>query len=100
MSTTSSSWRWATSNLRPHLTVLLDIDPSQGLSRFETPDRIEAEPLAFHQRVRQAFLDIAAADPEHYLVLDADDDQDVIHEAIIARVEPWFGQALRHGALG
>ena len=87
--------RWATSNLRPHLTVLLDIDPSQGLSRFETPDRIEAEPLAFHQRVRQAFLDIAAADPEHYLVVDADDDQDAIHEAIVGRVEPLLVQVER-----
>ncbi len=85
--------RWATSHLRPHLTVLLDINPAQGLSRFETPDRIEAEPLEFHQRVRQGFLDLAAADPEHYLVVDADDDQDSIHEAIVARVEPWLKQA-------
>ena len=39
------------------LTVLLDIDPVVGLTRFSTPaDRLEAEPLAFHQRVREQFL--------------------------------------------
>lgn len=84
--------RWATSSLRPHLTVLLDVDPTLGLSRFESPDRIEAEPLAFHQRVRQFFLDLAAADPEHYAVIDAGRDQQDIHREIVARVEPWLRQ--------
>lgn len=84
--------RWATSNLRPHLTVLLDVDPSVGLSRFETPDRIEAEPLDFHQRVRKSFLDLAAADPGHYVVIDAGRDQQDIHREIVARVEPWLRQ--------
>lgn len=85
--------RWATSNLRPHLTVLLDVDPALGLSRFDTPDRIESEPLEFHQRVRQSFLDLAAADPEHYVVIDARLDRDEIHAQIVARVEPWLTQA-------
>ena len=84
--------RWATSNLRPHLTVLLDVDPAVGLARFETPDRIEAEPLDFHQRVRQSFLDLAAADPEHYVVIDAARDQQDIHCEIVDRVEPWLQQ--------
>ena len=53
---------WATSGLWPDLTVLLDIDPEVGLTRFSTPaDRLEAEPLAFHQRVREQFLDLSAA---------------------------------------
>jgi len=85
--------RWATSNLRPHLTVLLDVDPAVGLARFESPDRIEAEPLEFHQRVRQSFLDLAATDPEHYLVVDAGRDKDDIHREIASRVEPWLAQA-------
>ena len=63
--------RWATGDLRPHLTVVLDLEPARGLGRFEGRDRIEGESLEFHQRVRQAFLDLAAADPDHYLVLDA-----------------------------
>jgi dTMP kinase len=62
---------WATRDLLPDLTVLLDIDPAIGLSRVSDPDRLEAEPLAYHQRVRDAFLVIAADDPQRYLVLDA-----------------------------
>ena len=63
--------RWATGDLRPHLTVLLDLEPSAGLTRFDERDRIEGESLEFHQRVREEFLALAKADPEHYLVLDA-----------------------------
>lgn len=84
--------RWATSELRPHLTIVLDIDPAIGHTRFEGADRIESEPLEFHQRVRQHFLDLAAADPEHYLVLDAGRTPDEIHHEIRAAVEPWLAQ--------
>lgn len=62
---------WATRGLRPDLTIVLDVDPEVGLARVVGPDRLESEPLDWHRRVRQAFLDIAAADPERYLVLDA-----------------------------
>ncbi len=79
--------RWATGDLRPHLTVVLDLEPSAGLGRFEGRDRIEGESLDFHQRVRQAFLDMAAADPEHYLVLDARAAVEEIAAAIRERVE-------------
>lgn len=85
--------RWATASLRPHLTVVLDIDPAVGHTRFEGADRIEAEPLEFHQRVRQHFLDLAGADPRHYLVVDGRRTPEQIHEAIRAGVEPWLGQA-------
>lgn len=84
--------RWATSELRPHLTIVLDIDPAIGHTRFEGADRIEAEPLDFHQRVRQHFLDLAAVDPEHYLVIDAGRTPDEIHHEIRATVEPWLAQ--------
>ena len=46
--------RWATADLRPHLTVVLDLEPQTGLGRFEERDRIEGESLEFHQRVRRA----------------------------------------------
>lgn len=85
--------RWATAGLRPHLTVVLDLDPEVGLSRAGEPDRIEAEPLDFHRRVRQHFLHLAAADPQHYVVLDADQAPDVVHAAVRAAVEPWLEQA-------
>ena len=79
--------RWATADLRPHLTVLLDLEPETGLERFEERDRIEGQAIEFHQRVRQGFLDLAAADPEHYLVLDARAPVDEIADAIRERVE-------------
>lgn len=65
---------WATGGLYPHLTVLLDIDPAVGLARAarrSRPDRLEAEPLAFHERVRAGFLQLAQAAPGRYLILDA-----------------------------
>jgi dTMP kinase len=79
--------RWATAELRPHLTVVLDLAPQTGLGRFEERDRIEGESLEFHQRVQQGFLDLAAADPDHYLVLDARAPVDEIAAAIRERVE-------------
>ena len=87
--------RWATHGLRPHLTVVLDVDPREGLGRFEGRDRIEAESLDFHERARQSFLDLAAADPEHYLVLDGRLPVEELAAAIDERVEPLLGQAKR-----
>ena len=79
--------RWATGDLRPHLTVLLDVEPTAGLGRFEERDRIEAESLDFHRRARDGFLALAAANPDHYLVLDARADRDQIAADIRKRVE-------------
>jgi dTMP kinase len=87
--------RWATGDLRPHLTVVLDLEPSAGLGRFEGRDRIEGESLEFHQRVRAAFVAMAAARPEHYLVLDARAPIAEIHAAIMARLRPLLTQAAR-----
>lgn len=64
----------ATGGLWPHLTVLLDLDPVIGLERAARrgqPDRLERADLAFHQRLRQGFLELAEADPARFLVLDA-----------------------------
>ncbi len=85
--------RWATGDLRPHLTVVLDVDPRDGLGRFEGRDRIEAESLDFHQRARQSVLDLAAADPDHYLVLDARADRDELAARILERVTPLLARA-------
>lgn len=78
--------RWATGDLRPHLTVVLDLAPSEGLGRFQERDRIEGESVEFHTRVREAFLRMAYADPAHYLVLDARAPIDEIHAAIRVRL--------------
>jgi dTMP kinase len=87
--------RWATHDLRPHLTVVLDLDPEHGFGRFAERDRIEGESPEFHRRVREAFLDLAAADPDHYLVLDARRPTDEIAASVWQRVEPLLGQAAR-----
>src|SRR5215218_7199328 len=64
--------RFATGGLLPDLVVLLDLDPASGLRRRAgKPDRIEGQDLDFHRRVRQAFRDLAAADPERFTVVDA-----------------------------
>ena len=62
----------ATGGLKPDLTVLLDIDPQDGLARVpEKRDRIEEESLAFHRRVRDGYVKIAKSTPDRFLVLDA-----------------------------
>jgi dTMP kinase len=87
--------RWATGDLRPHLTVVLDLEPSAGLGRFEERDRIEGESVEFHERVREAFVRMAKADPDHYLVLDARASVEDIHQQIRQRLEPLLAQAAR-----
>jgi len=85
--------RWATADLRPHLTVVLDVDPAVGLGRFDGADRIEAEPLEFHQRVRDGFLALAARDPEHYIVVSGTEPPETVHAAVCAAVDAWLEQA-------
>jgi dTMP kinase len=78
---------WATGGLIPDLTVLLDLPPSAGLGRRRSSaDRLEAEPLEFHQRVRSGFLSLAAATPARYLVLDASRPESEITREIQGRV--------------
>lgn len=84
----------ATGGLRPHLTLLLDLSPEVGLARARerlanprTRDRIEEEVLSFHQRVREGYLAIAAAEPGRVLVLDASRGILAIEAEIRQRVE-------------
>jgi dTMP kinase len=78
---------WATDDLRPDLVVLLDVDPVIGLRRAgDAPDRIEAESLEFHQRVRQGFLALAERDLDRYLVVPADQDPDRVQDLVQARL--------------
>jgi len=77
---------WATGELVPDLTIVLDIDPEVGLSRFAQRDRLEAEPLRYHQEVRAAFLALAEAEPERYLVVNAALDPAAVAAAILERV--------------
>ena len=63
--------RWATEDLRPDLTVLLDVDHLAAVSIKADKDRVEAAGDDFHARARQHLLDLAERDPAAYLVLDA-----------------------------
>jgi dTMP kinase len=76
----------ATGELRPDLTVLLDIPPEVGLARLTGPaDRLEAERLEFHQRVQATFLDLANQGRERYLRIDATLTADQIFAVIMTR---------------
>ena len=77
---------WATQGLVPDLTIVLDLDPADGLARFAERDRMESEPLEYHRQVRAAFLALAEQAPERYLVLDARDDEERIASTILERV--------------
>jgi dTMP kinase len=82
---------WATSGLQPDLTVLLDVDPVLGRRRRTAgdaaEDRLESEADDFHARIRAAFLDLAAARPENYLVLPARLPAEELAARILDRVE-------------
>src|SRR5690606_32792088 len=61
-------------DLRPDLTLVLDIDVEQGLQRARERaelDRFESEEIAFFERVRQSYRSLAEAHPERYAVVDA-----------------------------
>ena len=81
---------WATEDALPDLTVLLDLDPASARARLDADDkpfdRLEAEQADFHARVRQAFQELAAAEPERFLVLDATLPADDLAAAVRARV--------------
>jgi dTMP kinase len=81
---------WATEGLRPDLTILLDLDADAARGRLDEArtryDRLEAEASEFHDRVRSAYLRLAEAEPERFLVVDAELPVDEIAATIRARV--------------
>lgn len=83
---------WATEGLAPDVTVLLDLDAESARARLDTSrtryDRLEAEASEFHTRVREAYLALAAAEPERFLVVDAARPPAEIAAEIRARIEP------------
>ncbi|MBN9157402.1 dTMP kinase [Microbacterium sp.] len=81
---------WAAEGALPDLTVLLDLDPAAARRRLDSADkpfdRLEAEREEFHQRVREAYLALAAAEPERFLVVEAAQDPAAIADVVRARV--------------
>jgi dTMP kinase len=93
--------RAATGGLVPDRTILLDIDPAVGLARAtaESADRLESEDLAFHRRVRDGFLVIAAEEPARVRVVDAAGPVEQVADRVAGALQdlpalaPWLGRA-------
>jgi dTMP kinase len=79
---------FATGGLKPDLTFLFDLDPAIGLSRLRSKDRLDAQPIEFHQRVREGFLWEADADTERWRILDASKDPEEVFESCWKILEP------------
>ena len=81
----------------PSLTILLDMDAATAWQRIHADgrdlDRIESQPLAFFERVRQGYLDLAKSEPHRIAVLDASRSPDIIHQQI------WTLVNARHHAI-
>ena len=93
--------RWATQGLVPDLTVLLDIPASVGLARARgggTGDKLEAESVDFHERVRTAFRTLAEANPRQYCVIDALQPADVVAAQVRTAVGRLLGAGLEPAA--
>lgn len=74
--------RFASDNLEPDVTILLDLPAEIGLARQEKLDRISAEGISFHESVRCGYLDLAKADPERFMIINAAGTfEDVLQEA-------------------
>ena len=87
---------WATEGLLPDLTVLLDLPEGEDrLAERTKYDRLEAAGEDFHSRVRAAYLDLAAAEPERFLVLDARDSIEHLADRIRDRVEALLARPVR-----
>jgi len=88
----------AVGGLNPDLTVLFDVPIKLGLRRAEASkghkDRMEREPLSFHEKIRKTFLKLAKAEPKRFLILDSTQTQEeVFHDLILGLQkrlpQPW-----------
>lgn len=80
---------WAVGGLLPARTILLDLDPALLPERLTgAPDRLERAGAEFHRRTRAAYLELAAAEPERWVVLDAAQPPQVIQQHIRAALTP------------
>ena len=79
--------RFATDGLEPDLYVLLDVAPEVAAERrAREHDRVEAAGAEFHRRVRDGFLELAASDPDRWLVVDGSRSIDEVEAAVASRV--------------
>lgn len=77
--------KMACGDIEPHLTFYLDIDPLVGLKRASSAkkiDRIESESVAFHQKIRQAYLHLAELEKKRIVIIDATESLDHVYAAV------------------
>lgn len=86
---------FATGGLWPDLTILFDLDADEGMRRRQAGgdwNRMDAYDMDFHRRVRQGYLEMARAEPERWMLLDAarskEEVQSTLRELILARLTP------------
>jgi dTMP kinase len=85
LETLQSLITFATGGLKPDLTLLLDVDVEVGLRRRASGgewNRLDALDLAFHQRVRQGYHQLARAEPERWVIIDASKSPEAVQAAI------------------
>jgi dTMP kinase len=87
--------KYATGGLVPNLTVLLDVDVEEGLRRKKKENewnRLDAYTVEFHQRVHAGYLEMVKAEPDRWIVVDAnrkwDEVQEELRKAIVGRLKP------------
>jgi dTMP kinase len=91
----------ATGGVMPDLTILLDLDPAEGIRRIsDRPlDAFEKMDMGFHRRVREGYLEIAHAEKNRVVVLSATQPKDALHAAVVRAVEGLLlKQEARRGA--
>jgi len=90
---------FATAGLQPDLTLLLDLPVEVGLRRkreASETNRMEAQGLGFHRRVREGFLTLAAADPNRWRVIDATLPPGAVAQQVRQHVDVLLKEALEH----
>ncbi len=90
METVNKLAEWVHGDLWPDLTILLDAPVEVGMARAgnrSEPDRIEQEENAFFARVRESYLQQAAAEPDRFVVLDTTRDLATVQSDVIAIVQ-------------
>lgn len=87
--------RIVTAGLKPDITILLDLDVKVGLKRnrgIHKADRLELEDKAFHKKVRNGYLEIAAKEPERIKLIDASKSIEEIHSKIVSIITEYIAQ--------
>ncbi len=96
---------YACQGIAPQITMLLDLDVTTGLTRARQrnandqildEDRFEAESLEFHQRIRDAYLNLSRTQPQRIQIIDATGDQDSVFERIVNTINPLLAQTIKN----